>query len=289
MQKRAAKLSAGIMTRKPAIVVTGCSSGIGAHCAGRLRADGWHVVVTARKETDLERLRGEGFDAVYLDYCEPSSIDGCFAFAMEATGGRIDALFNNGAYAQPGAVEDVPVDALRAQFEANLFGWHHLTRLAVPAMRQQGAGRIVHDSSVLGFVPVPLRGAYTASKYALEGLMLTLRQELAGSGIHVSLIEPGPVPSRFAMNTLPWIERFIDVKGSVHAEAYRARLEQLRAGGTGDDGGKALDWCYRALSAALTDARPRPHYHVTPQTRLAALGKRVAPSDLLYRLLARGA
>lgn len=277
------------MTRKPAIVVTGCSSGIGAYCAVSLRADGWHVIATARKEPDLERLRGEGFDAVYLDYCEPGSIEACFAFAMEAADGRIDALFNNGAYAQPGAVEDVPVDALRVQFEANFFGWHHLTRLAVPVMRERGAGRIVHNSSVLGFVPVPLRGAYTASKHALEGLMLTLRQELAGSGVHVSLIEPGPVPSRFAVNTLPWIERFIDIDGSVHADAYRARLEQLRAGGTAEDNGKALGWCYRALSAALTDARPKPHYHVTPQTRIAALAKRLAPSDLVYRLLAHGA
>lgn len=247
------------------------------------------MVVTARKDADLDRLRGQGYHAFHFDYRDAGSIEACFADTLSATGGRLDALFNNGAHAQPGAVEDVPVEALREQFEANLFGWHALTRLAVPVMRQQGHGRIVNNSSVLGFVPVPLRGAYTASKYALEGLMLTLRQELDGTGIHVSLIEPGPVPSRFAINTLPFIEKYIDVTGSVHAAAYEKRLSELRAGGSADDGGKALSWCYRALKAALTDARPRAHYPVTPQTRGAALAMRVLPRDLLYRLLARGA
>lgn len=277
------------MARKPTILITGCSSGIGAYCAKRLGADGWHVVTTARKQADLSRLRDEGFDTVYLDYRDMGSIETCFAETMALTGGRLDAVFNNGAHVQSGAVEDVPVEALREQFEANLFGWHALTCLAVPVMRGQGRGRIVHNSSVLGFVPVPMRGAYTASKYALEGLMLTMRQELYGSGIHVSLIEPGPVPSRLAANALPYVDKYIDVAGSYHAELYGRRLAELRAGGSPDDGGKALSWCYRALNAALTDARPRAHYHVTPQTRIAAMGKRLFPHDLLYRLLARSA
>lgn len=277
------------MARKPSIVITGCSSGIGAHCARRLGEDGWRVIATARKKADLDRLRDEGLAAVGMDYADPDSIEAGFALAMELSGGRIDALFNNGAHAQPGAVEDLPVEALRVQFEANLFGWHHLTRRIVPVMRGQGAGRIVHNSSVLGFLPVPFRGAYTASKHALEGLMLTLRQELVGSGVHVSLIEPGPVPSRLVANSLPFVERFIDVEGSVHAEGYRSRLAQLRAGGTADDGGRTLEGCYRALSAALTDSRPKAHYHVTSRTRLGAAGKRLLPAGLFYRLLARGA
>lgn len=277
------------MARKPSILITGCSSGIGAHCARRLHDEGWQVIATARKPADLERLRSDGLAAVHMDYALSDTIEAAFALAMELTGGRLDALFNNGAHAQPGAVEDVPVDALRFQFEANLFGWHHLTRRVVPVMREQGAGRIVNNASVLGFVPMPLRGAYTASKYALEGLTLTLRQELAGTGIHVSLIEPGPVPSRLAANSVPFIERFIDVEGSVHADVYRARLARLREGGTPTDGGRALEWCYKALRAALTDPRPSAHYHVTPQTRLAAAGKRLLPVGLFYRLLARGA
>lgn len=277
------------MARKPSIIITGCSSGIGAYCADRLQGDGWQVIATARKPDDLERLRDRGLAGIRLDYCEPASIEAAFAQAMELSDGRIDALFNNGAHVQPGAIEDVPVEALRAQFEANFFGWHHLARLVVPVMRRQGSGRIVNNSSVLGFVPVPLRGAYTASKYALEGLTLTLRQELLGSGVHVSLIEPGPVPSKLALNALPFVERYIDIEGSVHAQAYEKRLTELKQGGTADDGDRTLSWCYRALNAALTDARPAAHYHVTPQTRMAALGKRMLPANLLYRLLARGA
>ena len=275
------------MSRKPVIAVTGCSSGIGAYCAQRLRDDGWHVVASARKPADLDRLRSGGFDAVYLDYREEDSIGAFFDYALASGDGRLDALFNNGAYAQPGAVEDVPIAALREQFETNLFGWHILTRLAVPVMRAQGRGRLVHCSSVVGFVPVPWRGAYTASKYALEGLMLTLRQELAGSGLHVSLIEPGPMPSRMAANALPYAEKYIDLENSIHAEAYRKRLAELESGGTPSRGLRPLEPAYRALRRALTDGAPKPHYLVTPQTRIAAIGRRLMPPNALYRLLGR--
>ena len=277
------------MTSKPTIVVTGCSSGIGAYCIGRLREDGWRVIASARKATDLERLRDDGYEAHHLDYREADSVAAFAEMAIEAAAGRPAALFNNGAHVQPGAVEDLPVAALREQFEANFFGWHELTRRFVPVMRAQGRGRLVHNSSVLGLVPMPLRGAYTASKYALEGLMLTLRQELEGTGIGVSLIEPGPVPSRIAENALPFIDRYIDVEGSVHADLYRKRIAELRAGGTSDDGGRGLEAVYRALRHALDSRSPKPHYHITPQTHGAALMKRALPSGLLYRLLARAA
>ncbi|WP_306119491.1 MULTISPECIES: SDR family NAD(P)-dependent oxidoreductase [unclassified Roseitalea] len=277
------------MTSKRSIIVTGCSSGIGAHCARRLRADGWHVFASARKRADLERLVEGGFDAHYLDYREPDSIDSFFEQAIEACDGRLDALFNNGGYSQPGAVEDVPAQALREQLEANVIGWHQLARHCVQVMRRQGHGRIVNNSSVLALVPVPLRGVYTASKWALEGLMLTMRQELAGSGIAVSQLDTGPVPSRIAVNAIAYVDKYIDVEGSVHAADYRRRLAELRAGGTGEDGGRRLDAVYRALARALNDAAPRAHYLITSQTRAAALGKRLLPWDTLYRLLARAA
>ncbi len=244
------------------------------------------MFASARKEADLARLAGEGFETVYLDYREPDSIAAAFEKVMNATGGRLDALYNNGAYSQPGAVEDLPIAALREQFDANFFGWHELTSLAVPVMRRQGHGRIIHCSSVLGFVPAPLRGAYVASKYAIEGLMLTQRMELLGSGLHVSLIEPGPVPSMIAANALRYARKYIDLEGSVHAAAYGKRIAQLEAGGTPDDKGRALASVYRALSHALTAARPQSRYHVTPQTRIAALGKWLLPTDLFYRLVA---
>jgi NAD(P)-dependent dehydrogenase (short-subunit alcohol dehydrogenase family) len=173
---------AGHTADLPTIIVTGASSGIGAHCARALKADGWRVFATARKPQDIEALQQEGFEAFYLDYREPESIAALVSAVMERTGGRLDALYNNGAHAQAGAVEDLPVDALREQFEANVFGWHDLTRRVLPAMRAQGHGRLVHCSSILGRMPARLRGAYCASKHAVEGLMLALRMELEGSG-----------------------------------------------------------------------------------------------------------
>ena len=172
------------------IIVTGASSGIGAYCARALKAEGWRVFATARKPDDIAALETDGIEAFYLDYREPKSIEALVASVLERTGGRLDALFNNGAYAQPGAVEDLPVAALREQFEANFFGWHDLTRRIVPVMRRQGHGRLVHCSSILGLTPVRFRGAYSASKHALEGLMLCMQQELQGSGIHISHGKP---------------------------------------------------------------------------------------------------
>lgn len=277
------------MQRKPTIIITGCSSGIGAHCANRLRQDGWTVIASARADSDIERLRAAGFDTFFMDYRDEASIRAFFEHAMNAAGGRVDALFNNGAHAQAGAVEDLPVEALREQFEANVFGWHELTRLAVPVMRAQGHGRIVQNSSVLGLVPLPLRGAYCASKFAVEALSLVMREELRGTGIHVSLIEPGPTPSRIATNALAFVEKYIDVDGSVHAQRYARRLAELRAGGTPDDpANRALDGCYRALRHAITARSPRHRYPVTPQTRTVAWALRILPHDVLHRMLARG-
>ncbi|MFN3636111.1 MAG: SDR family NAD(P)-dependent oxidoreductase, partial [Rhizobium rhizophilum] len=184
------------------IIVTGCSSGIGAYCAEALKADGWRVFATVRKPEDLAPLEAKGIEALPMDYTDTASIEALVATVFERTDGRLDALFNNGAYGQPGAVEDLPTEALRAQFETNLFGWHDLTRRVIPAMRSQGSGRIVQCSSILGIIPYRWRGAYTASKFALEGLSLTMRMELEGSGVQVSLIEPGPIESRFTANAL---------------------------------------------------------------------------------------
>jgi len=275
------------MAHNPSVLITGCSTGIGRYCALRLRDDGYRVFATARKAADLEALRADGMAAaLYLDYREPDTIHAAFDAVMAQTGGRLDALVNNGAYSQPGAVEDLPAAALREQFEANFFGWHQLTQLAAPVMRAQGGGRIVHMSSILGLVPAPMRGAYVASKYALEGLMLTARMELAASGVQVSLIEPGPVPSKIAENALAYARKYIDIEGSAHAAAYRKRIAELEAGGTADDGERAAGWVYRRLRHALNAAKARPHYVVTPQARLGVAAKWLLPAGLFYRLLA---
>jgi NAD(P)-dependent dehydrogenase (short-subunit alcohol dehydrogenase family) len=267
------------------IVVTGCSSGIGAYCARALKADGWRVFATVRKAEDLSSLEADGIEAVLMDYTQPETISALVDAVAERTGGRIDALFNNGAYGQPGAVEDLSTQALRDQFETNVFGWHELTRLVIPFMRRRGQGRIVQCSSILGLVPYRYRGAYTASKFALEGLSITLRMELQGSGIHVSLIEPGPITSRFTTNALAKIKEHIDLENSPHAVEYRRQLARLEGSGPVNRHKLGPEAVYAALKRALNSKNPKPHYPVTTPAKQGILLKRLLPSDLFYRLM----
>jgi NAD(P)-dependent dehydrogenase (short-subunit alcohol dehydrogenase family) len=269
------------------ILITGCSSGIGLASVRAMRDRGWRVFATARNDADLAWLKAkEGVESVYLDYTEPDSIAACAETVLAATGGTLDALFNNGAYGQPGAVEDVPVDALRAQFEANVFGWHDLTNRFIPAMRRQGHGRIVQCSSVLGMVAAPYRGAYCASKFALEALADTMRVELAGTGIHVVLIEPGPIESRFVEHALEAYRRNIELENSPHAETYKARIAAMERGGTSTFklGPEAVA---AKLIKAVESSKPKPRYYVTVPTYLAALFKRVLPARALDAVAAR--
>ncbi|MBE7185916.1 MAG: SDR family oxidoreductase [Methylobacterium mesophilicum] len=274
-------------TARRTIMVTGASSGIGAYCARALRDEGWRVFGTARKPEDLAALEAEGIEAFFLDYADGASVEAFFGAVMARTGGRLDALCNNGAYSQAGAVEDVPTDALRAQFEANFFGWHALTRRVVPVMRAQGEGRIVSVSSVLAYTPVEFRGAYGASKAALEMLMLCLRAELGGSGVHVSLIEPGPIRSKIAANGLAHFERNVDHAASVHRDAYQRQLARLKAGGTVSRFRLGPEAVHAALRHALLSERPRPHYVVTTPAKIAALLLRLLPSSLFLRTVAK--
>lgn len=268
------------------IIVTGASSGIGAYCAHALKDEGWRVFATARTPEDIAALEADGVEAFYLDYREPESIAALVEAVLERTGGTLDALYNNGAHAQAGAVEDLPVEALREQFEANFFGWHDLTRRIVPVMRAQGHGRIVHCSSILGLTPVKWRGAYVASKHALEGLMLCMRAELQGSGIHVSLIEPGPIQSKIASNGLHWFLKNIDHENSVHRADYAAQLARLRAGGSTSRHKLKPDAIHAVLRHALLSPRPKPHYVVTTPARIGVVLKRILPATLFYRVLA---
>lgn len=269
------------------ILVTGCSSGIGRHCALKLRQDGWHVFATARTDEDLAALEGEGFEALRLDYAQTDTIHAAMDALLARTGGRLDALFNNGAYAQPGAVEDLPTDLLRTQFEANFFGWHELTRRVVPVMRAQGSGRIVHCSSILGFVPYRWRGAYNASKFALEGLFLTQRLELMGSGIHMSLIEPGPIVTRFTENALRQFQANIDLEGSVHAERYADYLARLKDKGGANRFRLGPQAVYARLDHALNAPRPRAQYPVTIPSHVMAWLRGIAPQRMMDWLLTR--
>lgn len=275
------------MAERPVIIVTGTSSGIGAHCARALKADGWRVFATVRKPEDLAPLEADGLEALILDYTDEATISAAVAEIASRTGGRIDAVFNNGAYGQVGAVEDLPTAALRAQFETNLFGVHELTRQLIPYMRRQGHGRIVQCSSILGLISYRYRGAYAASKFALEGLTVTLRMELEGSGIHVSLIEPGPITSRFTANALAHLKGTIDLENSVHAEDYKRQLARLEAKGAINRFKLGPEAVYDVLKHALTARKPKPHYPVTVPAKQGMLLKRLLPATLFYRLMGR--
>lgn len=263
------------------ILITGCSSGIGLASARVMKARGWRVLATARTSGDLERLeRDEGVEALELELADGASIAACADTALNRTGGALDALFNNAAYGQIGAVEDLTTDVLRRQIEVNLLGTHDLTRRIIPAMRTRGQGRIVQCSSVLGFVTGPYRGAYSASKYALEALSDAMRLELAGTGIHVSIIEPGPIRTRFVEHALARFKANVDIEASAHRETYRARLVSMEAGGKSTFKLEP-EAVATKLVHACESARPRRRYCVTVPTYLAAAVKRFAPAAVV--------
>lgn len=270
------------------ILITGCSSGIGYDAAHGLRAEGWRVFASCRKQEDCDRLKSEGFDAPRIDYADPKSIKDGLAEVLEATGGTLDALFNNGAYGTPGAVEDLPRDALREIFETNFFGWHDLTRQVIPVMRAQGHGRIVQCSSVLGFVTLPWRGAYNSTKFAIEGLTDTLRIEMKGTGIDVVLIEPGPVTSKIRENSIPHFEKWIDWEASPRAEGYRDRLRPRLYESAGPDTFELPASAVTAkLLKAVTAPRPRARYYVTTPTYIMGILRRILPTRALDWVLLR--
>ena len=268
------------------ILITGCSSGIGLCVARGLQQRGHRVIASCRRPEDVQRLQEqEGLDCIQLDLDDSDSIARALEQTLERTGGSLDALFNNGAFGLAGAVEDLSRDALRAQFETNVFGWQELTNLVLPVMRRQGHGRIIQNSSVLGFVALPYRGAYVASKFALEGLSDTLRLELNGSGISVSLIEPGPIESRFRDNAERAFRRWIQREGSAHARAYDAMEARLRKQGPASRFTLPPEAVLDKVIHALESPRPRPRYYVTFPTYLFGYLKRLLSTRMIDRIL----
>jgi len=269
------------------ILITGCSSGIGLCVAQGLRRRGYRVFATARQPQDISRLQQLGLESLQLDLADSHSIHHAVDEILIRSGGRLDALFNNGAYGQAGAVEDLSREVLRAQFETNLFGTVELTNRIIPVMRKQGCGRIILNGSVLGLVALPYRGAYSASKFALEGLADTLRLELAGSGISVSLIEPGPIKSRFRANSLEVFKRTIDIGRSAHRRHYEGVLRRLEKTGPAAPFTLPPEAVLRRVIHALESRRPGRRYYVTVPTYLFAALRRVLPYAALDRMLAR--
>ncbi|MCP5420081.1 MAG: SDR family oxidoreductase [Gammaproteobacteria bacterium] len=269
------------------ILITGCSSGIGLCVAQGLHERGHQVFATARRREDVERLRSTGLTSLVLDLDDSASIRDALDEVLRQTSGTLDALFNNGAYGQPGAVEDLRREVLRAQFETNVFGPLELTNRVLPVMRRQGHGRIIQNSSVLGFVALPYRGAYNASKFALEGLTDTLRLELAGTGIHLSLIEPGPIISRFRENAYAAYQRNIDKTGSAHRDRYEAMENRLTTQGSVAPFTLPPEAVLKCVVHALESPHPRIRYRVTLPTHAFAILQRLLPDKGMDWLLRR--
>ncbi|WP_347988433.1 SDR family oxidoreductase [Methylomonas sp. AM2-LC] len=273
------------MTSSKIIFITGCSSGIGYTTAHVLKQRGHQVICSARKSIDVMRLQQEGFTCLQLDLADSDSIKGAVKELLILTEGKLDVLFNNGAYGQPGAVEDLSRDVLRSQFETNFFGTHELTNLVIPVMRQQGYGRIIYNSSILGFVALKFRGAYNASKFALEGLADTLRLELRGSGVHIVLIEPGPISSDFRKNAMQMFQDNVDPNLSVHQSTYQAMVARLEKVGPAAPFTLPATAVAAKVLAAIEAAHPRCRYPVTFPTYLFGFLKRLLPTAWLDRIL----
>jgi len=263
------------------VLITGCSSGIGLCLANGLKQRGYGVIASARKPEDVAQLKSLGHNAVQLDLADSLSIRNGVNATLDLTGRKLYALINNGAYGQPGAVEDLSRDVLRTQFETNLFGTQELTNLVLPIMRKQGEGRIIQISSVLGIVSLAYRGAYNASKYALEALSDTMRLELKDSGIYISLVEPGPIVSRFRENAYAMYKANIDAAHSAHARKYVAMEKRLE----GKAGRMPFTLPPEAVLEktlhALKVKRPRVRYPVTFPTYLFHFLRRILPAHWL--------
>lgn len=273
---------------KKSILITGCSSGIGLDAALTLHNEGWHVLATCKQAKDCDALKEQGLDSFVLDYHDSASVHAAANQTLERTGGTLDALFNNGAYGIPGFTEDMPRDAMRHLFETNLFGPFELINLVLPTMRKQGYGKIINCSSVLGLVAMPYRGPYNASKFAMEGLSDTLRLELADSGIHVVLIEPGPITTKIRVNSQPHFEKWINIEASHHKETYETTIKPrlyAAVGGQPDKFELPASAVTKKLKHALNNDVPKPRYYVTTPTYMAGALKRLCSTRMLDKIM----
>ncbi|SHF67185.1 SDR family oxidoreductase [Vibrio gazogenes] len=271
------------------ILITGCSSGIGYVTAHALHKKGYQVIASCRDIADVQRLQNEGLTAIHLDVTNPTTVDAAIKEVMTLTNHRLDALFNNGAYGQPGALEDLPTQAMREQFETNFFGWHDLTTKLLPQFRRQGHGRIIQNSSVLGFAAMKYRGAYNASKFAIEGWSDTLRLELKQTDIHISILEPGPIETQFRENALAAFLRWVTPQNSIHAQAYQQQIERLSQKKSNNRFSLPPEDCLPAIFHALESPTPRIRYRITKPTQVFAVLKRLLPTRWLDGILNKAA
>lgn len=267
------------------VLITGCSSGIGYRVAKGLAERGYNVYATARKDEDVKRLISEGFKCLKLDYADSESVQDLANELMLLVGTNLYAVFHNGAYGQPGAVEDLTRSTLEKQFATNVFGWMELNNRLIVLMRHNNRGRIIFNSSVLGLVSLPFRGAYNASKYAIEGFADTLRLELSDTNVKVSLIEPGPIESRFRPNALAALKANVNMEDSVHRDRYKKSLERLAKEGNVDPYTLKPKAVLEKVLLILEKDNPKPHYYVTIPTYFMGTLKRLLPTRLLDKVV----
>ncbi len=267
------------------VLVTGCSSGIGYHVAKRLKERGYNVYTTARKDEDVQRLIEEGFKCLKMDYSDSESVQDLANELMLLVGTNLYAVFHNGAYGQPGAVEDLSRETIEKQFATNVFGWMELNNRLIVLMRHNNRGRIIFNSSVLGLISLPFRGAYNASKYAIEGFADTLRLELSDSNIKVSLIEPGPIESRFRPNALQALKDNVNMEDSVHRDRYKRTLSRLAKEGNVDPYTLSPEAVFEKVIHALESDAPKAHYYVTKPTYIMGTLKRLLPAKWMDKFI----
>ena len=263
-------------------VVTGASTGIGRATARMLKARGWRVFPTARSRTDLDLLRGEGFQPVELDLADPDSVEYAAKEVLELSQGMLGALVNNAGYGQPGALEDLSRSAVRKQFETNVIGTLDFTNRFIPVFRAQQRGRIVLVSSVVGRVVIPFLGAYSASKFALEAIGDGWRMELGPAGISVSVVEPGPIKTCFRKRVVSEAARGLEMRNSVFAKQYAKELSEPERTYTRptDVFQKPPEAVAQRIVHALESRWPRARYPVTGAAWLGDFAARFLPARI---------
>lgn len=264
--------------------MSGCSTGIGFDTALTLKKRGHRVIASARNISDVSRLIELGLEAIQLDLDNSDSIHNAAQQVLELTDGCLDVLINNAGFGQAGALEDISRAVLRAQFETNVFGLLELTNAFIPVMRAQKYGRIINISSILGIISMPFRGAYNASKYAVEGLSDTLRLELKSANINVITIEPGPIESKFRDNVVDKSLDNIDVAHSHFNKQYQQMLTTYKQNKSNSLFTQKTDSVTRKIIDAIESKRPQIKYPVTFPAHLFILLKRLLTTRLLDRI-----
>ena len=264
------------------IIITGCSTGIGLETAKYLKSKFVKVYPTARDPEDVKMLQELGFEhAMKLDVRKPDEIAAVITKVLEIDG-KIDVWFNNAGFGQPGAMEDITTEVLKAQFETNVFGLHECTRQIIPVMREQGQGKIIQHSSVLGLISLFGKGAYNASKYAIEGLTDTLRLELKGTEIYPVLLNTGPITSHFRENAIKKLKANVDIEHSVFSKKYEKSLKAEKSDVPFNEGAVSVA---KIVHKIIVAKRPKPRYYITKATYLLGYLKRVLSTSLMDKLL----